>query len=727
MTDSYLRQAARTIGFSLGAPRSFLVAPDGQTVIFLRSKAGTDPVTCLWALDVATGTERLIADPADLAEPGSQDDPLEKARRERARESASGIVGFGTDTNCTIAAFALAGQVYLADLTPGGGGVRRLRTQSPAADPRPDPTGRVVAYASDGALRIHDIATGEDRALADPDGAQGISFGLAEFVAAEEMDRNRGYWWAPDGAAILTARVDETPVQVWHIADPAQPERPARAVRYPSAGTPNAIVSAYIAALDGRMTQVRWDSSTLPYLVTASWSSAGDARPLIVVASRDQRDMRILTIDPETGETSEVRSDRDPCWIDIVPGVPASTSDGRIVWAADSGGAKRLVAGTPAEHASGQAVVLTPDSLNVRAVLGVDGNTILFSAYAVDPASITVWTTGPEGLARVSPADGSHDGQLAGGTLVLISRMLATPETSFRVLRTGQDDRLAEVAAISSLAETPDLPIPKPQLIWSDTPRRIRTAIVLPSWHEPGSGKLPVLCDPYGGPHGRRVLAAASSYLNPQWFADQGFAVVIADGRGTPGRGPEWDRAVAGDLAGPVLDDQVEALMSAAEQCPDLDISRVGIRGWSFGGYLAALAVLRRPDVFHAAVAGAPPTDWRLYDTCYTERYLGLPDENPEVYERSSLLADAPKLNRPLLLVHGLADDNVAVAHTLRLSSALLTAGRPHSVLPLSGVTHMASREDVAANLLLLQVDFLRTALGITAAGNGAQPGSDGR
>ena len=224
---------------------------------------------------------------------------------------------------------------------------------------------------------------------------------------------------------------------------------------------------------------------------------------------------------------------------------------------------------------------------------------------------------------------------------------------------------LAEVAAsIGSLAETPNLPSPTPQLTWSRGPSRTRTAILLPSWHEPGSGKLPVLCDPYGGPHGQMVVAAGAAYLSPQWFAEQGFAVVIADGRGTPGRGHAWDRAVAGDLAGPVLEDQVEALHSAAEECPDLDLSKVGIRGWSFGGYLSALAVLRRPDVFHAGIAGAPPTDWRLYDTCYTERYLGIPDQSPESYERSSLLADAPKLSRPLLLIHGLADDNVVVAHS---------------------------------------------------------------
>jgi dipeptidyl-peptidase-4 len=217
---------------------------------------------------------------------------------------------------------------------------------------------------------------------------------------------------------------------------------------------------------------------------------------------------------------------------------------------------------------------------------------------------------------------------------------------------------------------------------------------------------------PYGGPHGLMVTASRAAYQTDQWLADQGFAVVIADGRGTYGRGPDWDREVAGDLASKPLEDQVTALHAAAARCGDLDTSRVAIRGWSFGGYLSALAVLRRPDVFHAAVAGAPVTEWRLYDTHYTERYLGHPGTDPGPYDRCSLLGDAAKLERPLLIVHGLADDNVVVAHSLRLSAALLAAGRPHSVLPLTGVTHMATQEDVAENLLLLQVEFLHRALG---------------
>jgi dipeptidyl-peptidase-4 len=717
MTDSFPRQQARTRSFSLGAPRSFQISPDGATVAFLRSRGGSDPVTCLWVLDVTSGEERLIADPATLGGFGGEDNELEKARRERVREQAQGIVGFATDSDFAVATFALAGHVYLASLA-GPDAIRELATRTPAADPRPDPSGGRVAYVCEGALRVVDIATGEDRAVADPAGPGGVSFGLAEFLAAEEMGRTRGYWWAPDGTALLAARVDEDPVQRWHIADPANPATPAREVRYPSAGTPNAEVTAVIASLSGQLTPVTWDHLAFPYLVTASWSgtSAAPRPPLLVVQSRDQRELRLLAVDPRTGQTTILRADTDPCWTDIVPGVPAWTADERIAWTADSDGTRRLLVATAEQHAAGTAEPVTPAGLQVRAILGVDGEGVLFAASAQDPAQVGLWLARPDGLAPLPLGDGVHAGWRSGGTTVVSSRRLSHDGAAVVVLRDVPDSETGtpiavEAARIPSLAERPSLPDSQPTLSYGGA-RRLRTAILLPSWHEPGSARLPVLCDPYGGPHAQRVVAARGAFATSQWLAEQGFAVVVADGRGTPGRGPEWDRAVAGDLASPALDDQVEALQAAAEQCEDLDLSRVGIRGWSFGGYLAALAVLRRPDVFHAAIAGAPVTDWQLYDTHYTERYLGQPGECPEVYQRSSLLADAGKLSRPLMLIHGLADDNVVVAHSLRLSSALLAAGRPHTVLPLTGVTHMASQEEVAENLLLLQVDFLHTALG---------------
>jgi dipeptidyl-peptidase-4 len=209
------------------------------------------------------------------------------------------------------------------------------------------------------------------------------------------------------------------------------------------------------------------------------------------------------------------------------------------------------------------------------------------------------------------------------------------------------------------------------------------------------------------------VLNSADAYLPLQWFADRGFCVVVADGRGMSGRGPAWDRLARNDFIG-TIDDQVEVVAAVGHRYPDdVDLTKVAMRGWSFGGYISALAVLKHPTVFHAAVAGAPVTDMRMYDTAYTERYLGHPDANGAEYDRNSLLGLADQLRRPLQLIHGMVDDNVVVAHTLRLSQALLAAGKAHEVLPLTGTTHMPNSEAVAENLLLLQVDFLRRSLGI--------------
>ena len=708
MTESFPRQQARTRRFTLGLPRSFQISPAGDRVAFLRSRAGDDPVTCLWVLDVATGHERLAADPAVLGASAAGEPAQEKARRERVREQATGIVAFACDAAHGLAAFTLAGQVWVADLTGAGPAPRAIPARPGAFDPRPDPAGRRVAYACDGAVRVVTLDTGEDGLLIGPGGDRGVRFGMAEFVAAEEMGRTRGFWWAPDGMAVLVARVDETPVQRWHIADPANPGRVPAEVGYPAAGTANADVSLVLAGLDGATVPVEWDRAAFPYLVTVNWDKA-DA--LIVVQSRDQHRIQLLSADPARGAVAVLREDADEHWTDIVAGTPGQTGDGRIVWAADADGARRLLVAAPAALAGRTAIPVTPPDLQVRAVADVDGDTVLFTASDGDPTGVGLWLYRGQGLTRLAPEHGVSTGRRAGGTTVVVSRSLDAPAVTVTV-RT--DGRPGEQIPVTSLAEQPALPALRPDLFTAGG-REIRTALLLPSWHEPGSAKLPVLLDPYGGPGTQRVVAARGAFASAQWFAEQGFAVVVADGRGTPGRGPQWDRAVAGDLAGPVLEDQVAALAAAAARCTDLDTGKVAIRGWSFGGYLAALAVLRRPDVFHAAVAGAPVTDWRLYDTHYTERYLGHPEQNGAAYERSSLLGDAAKLERPLLLIHGLADDNVVAAHTLRLSALLLAAGRPHSVLPLSGVTHMTPQEEVAENLLLLQVDFLRKALDVAS------------
>lgn len=691
MSISYPRQSARTRRFSLGVPRAFQIPPDGTRVAFLRTRAGDDPVTCLWTLDTGTGEERCVADPAGLDVPGEENLPAEeRARRERAREQAGGIVAYATDRDMRQAVFTLGGRLYVADLDTGL--IRDLPAQTPVFDPRPDPAGRRIAYVSGRTLRLIEIDGTDDRALVQPESAQ-VSYGLAEFVAAEEMGRLRGHWWSPDGGTLLVARVDETPVQRWHIADAANPEAQPAEIAYPGAGTPNALVSLVLFTVEGGRVAVAWDRGEFPYVVTAAWDRHG---LLIVVQPRDQRSQRVLRVDPSNGETALLHNEHDPEWTEIVSGVPARTDAGDLVWLTEdrASDTRRLtVAGEP----------VTPAGLQVRSVLGVEGDSILFTG-SEEPTEVHLYSVAAGEVTRLTEGTGVFSGTRSGEITVVAGARLDRPGSEVEV-RTP-----AGTHPIASLAETPVI-TPRVKLLRSGD-NGIRTAVLLPSGWRPGDGKLPVLVDPYGGPGAQRVLAVQRMYCEPQWLADQGFAVVIADGRGTPGRGPAWDRAIRGDFVEPVLDDQITALIEAARRNPDaFDLDRVGIRGWSFGGWLAALAVLRRPDVFHAAVAGAPPTDWYLYDTHYTERYLGHPDEEPENYEANSLIGMAGELKRPLMVIHGLADDNVVAAHTLRLSSALLAAGRPHTVLPLSGVTHMTSQEVVAENLLHLQVDFLKTAL----------------
>ncbi|MFD9688672.1 prolyl oligopeptidase family serine peptidase [Kitasatospora sp. NPDC059146] len=667
-TDSLPRQLARTRHFTLGAPAQAAPTADGATVLFLRSRGGADPVHCLWALDTATGEERLVIDPSALG-------------------STGGIASYSTDATGRYAAFALDGTLWLADTATGSS--HPLATAAPPREVRLDPTGRRIAYVSGGALRVVSTDGTDDRAVAEPE-AEDVSYGLAEYVAVGEMYRDRGYWWSPDGTALLTARVDERAVARWFLADPADPGRSPRAVRYPPAGTANAEVTLWLLGLDGRRTrtEVRWDRAAFEYLTAAGWDDHG---PYAAVQSRDQRTVRTLAVGAD-GATRVLAERTDPHWVELLPGVPVRTAGGALVDTADHGDTRHLtVDGKP----------VTPAGLQLRGVLGTEGERVLFTASA-EPTETHLWTYEPDtGIRQLSSGPGVHGGIGRGGTLVLTNGGLST------VLRDGRAP-----LPLTSYAEPPVVTArPEPLRLG---PRELRAHLFLPAGHRAGDGPLPVLLDPYAGPAMQKVTTGGAWYEQvSQWFADQGFAVLVVDGRGTPGRGPHWEKSIWGDKAGPALEDQIEGLHETARLRPELlDLGRVAIRGWSYGGFLAALAVLRRPDVFHAASAGAAPTDHRLYDTHWQERFLGHPDEHPGHYDSCDLIAEAPKLSRPLLLVQGLADDNVFPVHALRLSAALLAAGRPHEVLPLRGAGHRPTDEATVEDLLRHELGFLRRSLG---------------
>jgi dipeptidyl-peptidase 4 len=691
MTESFPRQFARTRGFNLGLPRGFRIADDGSRVSFLRTRSGDDTVAGLWVLDVATGEEREVYHPAAAEELVTQE---ELDRRERAREPLSGVTSYDTDPGLRRATFAAGGQLHVTDLVSGE--TRAIETSGNPFDPRLDPTGERVAYEADGALRTIALDRGVDSVLAeDPDA--NVRWGVAEFIAAEEMERLRGHWWAPDGQRLLACRVDDRPVGVWHIASPIDPAAEPRQVRYPQAGTANSNVTLHVLGIDGSRAGVAWDRDAFEYVVSVSWTDEGP--PLALVQSRDQRDVLVLAIDPDTGVTEVVWSDTDERWTHITPGVPSWLPGGRLLTVGHRDDTRMLlIDGDPA----------SPVGLQVDSVIEA-ADDVWFTATR-EPTEMHVWKLAADGsLERISDVVGQHTCLASGKLAVLVTETVDEPHARARLVRGSETLHVFEL-----VAESPVI-VAQP-VFFSAGPRELRTAMFTPDGHDP-TEPLPVLLDPYGGPHWGRVVRAQRPLLESQWLADQGFAVLVIDGRGTPFRGVDWDQSVYRSYVDVALEDQVEGLGAAAERFTFLDLSRVAIRGWSYGGYLTLAALLRRPDVFRAGISGAPVTDMRLYDTHYTERYLGMPDADVEAYANADLVPDAPKLQGDLLLIHGIADDNVFVAHSLRMTKALMEAGCPHTMIPLSGITHRPVEPAAAEAMLQIEVDFLHRALAVPGTG----------
>lgn len=690
MSDSFPRQQARTQRFRLGAPGHFVISADEDRVLFTRSKAGDDAVNCLLALDRVGDSwqERTVLDPATLIGDNEDLPAAERARRERLRETSSGVTDFSADAQCKRVVCALSGQLFVVDVGSTGtdSSVRPLPTDNPVIDPRISPDGAQVAWVSDGALWHQPLDADElPHVLAEP-AAETVTWGLADFAAAEEFDRVRGFWWSPESDAIIAERVDTEPVSTWFISDPSQPTSEPTAVRYPAAGTANADTTLWLFSLsDNTQTLI-----TLPqdaeYIVDVTWSG-GPA--LVTVINRQQTTLQTYSIQAD-GQRELVDEQHDPQWVELLPGTPCWGSDGELV--------------------TGPHVVESlDDGWFARGLVAVTEHGWVIAAHCDPTGSVLIRRHTDGSLMRLIDADNDvyRSATVSGSTAVVVTSRYGTFEVQRAVVNLDQPERSSDIASNAWIP-----PVELSGELLRAGKRDLAISVQWPTGHVPGSSKLPVIMHPYGGPHAQRVLRSGRAFAETQWLADRGFCVIVADGRGSPGRGPEWERTIKTDLATPALDDQIDALHAVAERfSDDIDLERVGITGWSFGGYLAALAVLRRPDVFHAAVAGAPVTEWRLYDTAYTERYLGHPDEHPEDYDASSLLPLASELQRPLMIIHGLADDNVVVAHSLQLSGALTAAGKAHTFVPLANVTHMTPQEEVAENLLVLQAEFLQREL----------------
>ncbi|HEX3432078.1 MAG TPA: DPP IV N-terminal domain-containing protein [Rhizomicrobium sp.] len=696
---------AATRGYTLGTPAGAMPAPDGKSILYLRS-GPRDTTQRLFAYDLATTSERELITPEALLQ-GRQEhlSDEEKARRERARVSVRGFTAFSLSRDGSRVLLSLGGRLFV--LMRHDGSVVPLPGEGWIA-PQLSPDGTKVAALRDDDLHVIDIRRKADTQLTHGAG-ETLQHGEAEFVAQEEMDRRDGFWWSPDSRFLAYEEADLSPVEAEYVADPLEPQKKPVEFRYPRAGTANAVVRlGVISAAGGPTVWLAWDNKTYPYLARVEWTKGG---PLaLLVQNREQTEEKYFAADPQSGALRLLWTERNPAWLDLPAPLPKELpywlADGSgFLWMTERGGQTQLE-----RHAADGKLVnaVTPRNFRFDALVDVDvrdGTAVVEGG--TDRLSRQIWRVNLKGGTPIpiAAARGLNTAEF-GEQHAIFAHGYNLLDGSNGVDVLSRDGK--RIAQLPAKAEKPPF-IPAPE--YFTVGKRGFDAVVLRPRDFDSRRNYPVILSVYGGPAAKLVWAAPRSYFTQTCMADDGYIVAISDNRGTPGRDSAWYRAVKGDAIDIPLEDQVDALRALGARVPQMDMARVGVFGWSFGGYFSAMATMRRPDVFAAGIAGAPVVDWQDYDTYYTERYMGLPAANADGYRRSNVLTYADQLRRPLLIIHGVTDDNVHFEHTMKLTLALLRAGKPYDLLLLPG-THMLADDLLRARETERQMDFLAAQLG---------------
>lgn len=705
--DTFARDYAETRGFSRGRPNAIHVTPDGSTVLYLESGPRSGKLG-LYAFDVASGKASELITPAEVL--GGKQETVsveEQARRERMRQTEQGFTDYALSKDGNRVLLPLSGKIWVLDRKP-----RALHAvyqgEDAAIDPQLSPDGTRVAYVRSNDLYVSDVATGKETRLT-TGGSDDLTHGVAEFVAEEELGRSHGFWWAPDGKSLLYEESDTKDVEHFVISDPSKPAQPGNRFPYPRAGKANAKIRfGLIAASGGPTLWISFDRDAWPYLSAVLWDTG--AQPVLEVRSRDQRDLAYLAVDGR-GQTRPLFREHDDAWLDP-PECPRGSDcgtvqlqDGRIVRVAQTNQGWVL----QQLDKAGAAKALTSEAFGTRYLLAADEK----NAYVLasdDTTDEPVWRVPLDGSKPVKLTDelGEHTGFFDGRAPLFADAYTDATHPSRVFVRDLEGKVKGE---LPSQAEAPPI-LPNAEFTTVSANGLTFHALLLRPHKFDKNKRYPVIDSVYGGPTANVVLRAASSLLLDQWIADHGFIVVRIDNRGTPRRDRAWEKAVLGDLGAVPMQDQVAALQALGKKYRELDLSRAGMWGWSFGGYMSALAVLERPDVWKAAVAMAPVVEWADYDTAYTERYMRTPQENPHGYSHASLLGFAKKLDRPLLLMHGTADDNVYFFHSLKLVDALFLNGQKLDFQPIVGQTHIVSDPAYRAVLYQRVADYFAQHLG---------------
>jgi len=667
------------------------LSPDGRSVTYIKTRADDLTVTDLWIADVAGGEPRLLLDGKTLAPAERELSEAEKARRERAGVATRGVVDYAWDQLGKLILAPVEGDVWVYDVAAGQ--ARQLtRTDGDEIDAKISPKGGFVSYVRDDNLYVMPAAGGAERALT-TGGSELQSWGTAEFIAQEEMDRHTGYWWSPDDKAIALAFVDQTGVDI--VDRPEVNATGARVVpqRYPRPGRPNAKVDLYVQSIEGgARVKVDLGPDADIYLGRVDWSK--DGKTLYVQReSRDQRRLDLLAVDPKTGQGKVILTETSPHWVDLTDDFKP-LKDGTFLWSSETSGFRHLYL-----HAADGKVIrqVTRGDWPVEQIEGVDEATkrVIFSAFKDKPIERRIYSVSyakPGEPKALTPAGGTWTVTVAdkGGAFAGTYEDPKTPPQTALYRADGTRVRWIEENALK-----PGHPFwPYADRLRDPTFGTIKAADGSDLWWSlrtpPGfdaAKKYPVIVQVYGGPGSARVGA---NWHTPedQILLDAGYILFRLDNRGTPHRATSFKTAIDRRMGQLEVDDQI-AGARYLQTLPYVDAGRIGVTGWSYGGYMTLLMLTAPDSPFKAGVAGAPVTDWKLYDTHYTERFMGTPQNNAEGYAKSEVVGRLSRLKPgSLLLVHGMADDNVTFDHSTRVLFALQAQGKPFETMVYPGLRH---------------------------------------
>ncbi|MDB6046916.1 MAG: family peptidase [Gammaproteobacteria bacterium] len=698
--------------------RSPLISPDGGFVAYLRGKDSNKDCLDLWVYDIARREHRLLVDSASLVPEEPALSAEEEQRRERQRTSSlSGIVDYEFSPDARHLLVPLGGDLYVYDLhAKPDKAVRRLTdTASYETDAHFSPRGSYVSFIRDQNLIVYDLANATERAIT-KDGGGLVSFGTAEFIAQEEMDRTTGYWWSPDEKRIAFTRVDETPVaEVDRFEIYADTVKVVKQ-RYPAAGTRNARVQLFVRPLGAMPFDAHTDNAAPVevdlgkepdiYLARVNWLP--DSAALAVQRqSRDQKTLTLLKADAVTGKTRELLSEHSDTWVDLHDELTFLHHSPRFIWASSRTGFKHLylygLDGTLLRPLTSGEWEVIGDSEG-RAIRGIDERRglVYFMANAETPLERHLYSVSldaaPSAAHRISGDAGWHAVTMSKDTRVFLDTFSTPDRPPSLTLRSSDGTTLAPLVPNELTPDHPYAPYLADHLPTEFGTLRARDGqtlyyqMIKPRDLVPGK-RYPVVIDVYGGPGAQRVRRAWGGYPRTnegffrEYLAQHGYIVFTLDNRGSAFRGVRFKTAIYRRLGSVEVEDQV-AGAQFLRNLPYVDPKRIGVFGWSYGGYMALMCMMQAPDVFAAGIAGAPVTDWRLYDTHYTEQFMGTPQENAAGYAASSVLEHADKLRGSLLIMHGMADDNVLFTHSTTLFKKLQDLNKPFDIMTYPGSKH---------------------------------------